>query len=95
MYCLLQLYPPEAADDDERDCLDVIAVNRSHAALERFLETYEPRYKAACDAFQEWDNLDNEWTDAHEVKLEELRVRYDLRGTVIPDTEFSIVEAWK
>ena len=26
MFVLLQLYPPEAADHDERDCLDVIAI---------------------------------------------------------------------
>ena len=39
MFCLLQLYPPEAADHDERDCLDVIAVENSLAAVEEFLES--------------------------------------------------------
>ena len=94
MFCLLQLYPPEAADHDERDCLDVIAVDGSLDALEAFLEVYEPRYRAASDEFQTWDaDKDVEWTPAHDDKLDELARKYLVHGSIIPDTELRIMEA--
>jgi len=38
MFVLLQVYPPEAADEDDRTCcLDILAVDSLKAALERFL----------------------------------------------------------
>jgi hypothetical protein len=96
MFCLLQLYPPEALDHGEGDepCLDVIAVDRSRVALEEFLEAYEPRYRAACDEFQSWDrDKSAEWTEAHDGMLDELAHKYCVHGSLIPDTEFRIVEA--
>ena len=71
MFCLLQLYPPEAADYGERDepCLDVIAVDRSRVALEEFVAAYEPRYQAACAEFAAWDEDKGvEWTPAHAAR---------------------------
>jgi hypothetical protein len=53
MFVLLQVYPPEASDSDDRCCcLDVIAVDASEAELERYLAAYKPRYRAACAAFR-------------------------------------------
>jgi len=41
MFVLLQIYPPEAAgDEDEGRCLDVIAVDASEAEWERYLAGY-------------------------------------------------------
>lgn len=96
MLCMLQRYPPEALDHGAGDesCLDVIAVDRSRVALEEFLEAYEPRYRAACDAFQSWDrDKRTEWTSAHDDMLDELARKYCVHGSLIPDTESRIVEA--
>lgn len=73
MFCLLQIYPPEAADHGERDCLDVLAVVRSRVALEEYLEAYEPRYTAACTEFAAWDaDKGAEWTEEHDDMHDEL-----------------------
>jgi len=49
MFVLLQIYPPEASDNDDWCCcLDVITVSLSKVAR-------EPRYRAACAAFDTWD----------------------------------------
>lgn len=94
MFVLLQLYPPEAADLSKRDCLDVLAVDGSRVALEAFLEAYEPRYMAACNEFQSWDrDKSKERSEAHDDMLDELAHKYCVRGSLIPDTEFRIVEA--
>jgi hypothetical protein len=68
MYCLLQIYPPEAAGhEDSTCCLDVIAVAPSEAELERFLAAYQPWYLAACQEFDAWDaDLSADWTEEHD-----------------------------
>jgi len=60
MFVLLQVYPPEATAEDGSDdccCLDVIAVDASEAALRRYSAAYRPRYRAACAAFNNWDDM--------------------------------------
>ena len=92
MFVLLQLYPPEAADRVERDCLDVIAVG-SLVQVEEFLEAYEPRYLAACHEFTEWDKgTSDDWTSEHERKMEELARWHGVCGALIPGTQFRILE---
>jgi hypothetical protein len=94
MFVLLQLYPPEATDHDERDCLDVIAVDGSRAVVEEFLQKYEPRYLAACLEFASWDrDKGADWTIEHERKMEELACKHHVHGALIAETEFRIVES--
>lgn len=94
MFCLLQLYPWEAADHDEHDCLDVIAVDGSRAVVEEFLQKYEPRYLAACLEFASWDrDKGADWTIEHERKMEELACKHHVHGALIAETEFRIVES--
>ena len=94
MFVLLQLYPPEVGDHDERDCLDVLTVG-SLAAVEEFLQGYE-RYLAACAEFESWDQgKSDDWTDEHEAKMEELAARHHVHGALIAQTEFRIVELFE
>lgn|SRR5262245_13593009 len=95
MFVLLQIYPPEAADDDDQCCcLDVIAVDPSEAALERYLAAYEFRYRAACEDFDAWDNLAKHRGEEHERMHNELTDKYQVYGNLIPETKFKIVECW-
>ena len=63
MHVLMQIYPLEANADDGSDdncCLDVLAVG-SEAELERYLADYKRRYWAACQAFDAWDDMSEDW----------------------------------
>jgi hypothetical protein len=95
MFVLLQIYPPEATAEDGSDdncCLDVIAVDPSEAALERYLAAYAPRYRAACKAFDSWDDMAEDWGPVHDRMIKDLLDRYDVRGSLIQGTRFRILE---
>ena len=48
----------------------------------------------ACAEFAEWDqDKSAEWTPAHDDLLDRLAHKYCVYGSIIPDTEFLIVEA--
>jgi hypothetical protein len=93
MFVLLQVYPPEAADHDDQCCyLDVLAVDASKAALESFLADYARRYRAAVAAFDHWDDTAEDWGPQHDHMCAELRVRYDVHGSLVTGTRFKILE---
>ena len=93
MFVLLQVYPPEASDRDDRCCcLDVIAVDASKAELERYLVAYEYRYnRAACEDFDAWDDVAKNWGDEHDRMHGELLDKYQVYGSLIAGAEFEIV----
>jgi len=94
MFVLLQIYPPEAtADEDDRTCcLDVIAVAPAEAELERYLAGYKRRYRAACQAFDAWDDMSEDWGPQHDSTHAELLRRYQVYGSLISGTKFKIVQ---
>jgi hypothetical protein len=93
MFVLLQVYPPEASDhDDWCCCLDVIAVDSSEAALERYLAGYRFRYAAACQAFDAWDDMSEDWGPPHDRVHGELLDKYGVYGSLIRETTFKIVK---
>jgi hypothetical protein len=95
MFVLLQIYPLEATAEDGSDdncCLDVIAVDSSKAALERFLAVYKPRYRAAVAAFEHWDDMTKDWSEEHDRMCEALQNRYDIHGSLVAGTRFKILE---
>jgi|SRR5215831_10109272 len=93
MYALLQIYPPEASDHDDRCCcLDVIAVDASEAELERFRAAYEYRYRAAVEDFDAWDDMSKDWGEEHDRMCDELVDRYGICGSLIAGTKFKIVQ---
>ena len=92
MYVLLQLYPPEAAGDGDETPLDVIAVDASEAALQRYLAAYEYRYRAACEDFDAWDDISKDWDAEHDRMHGELLSKYQVYGSLISGTKFEIVE---
>jgi hypothetical protein len=74
----------------------VLAVKGSRRRLEEFLADYEPRYAAACAEFAEWDKGNSDdWTLAHDRKMDELTVRHRVCPPFFPDTTFQIIEAWE
>jgi len=96
MFVLLQIYPLEATAEDGSDdncCLDVIAVDASKATLERFLTSYERRYRAAAKAFDAWDNTSSDWGEEHEHKISELQGEHNLYGALVSGTRFKILES--
>jgi hypothetical protein len=96
MFVLLQIYPLEATAEDGSDdncCLDVIAVGASKATLERFLASYERRYRAAVAAFDAWDNTSSDWGEEHEHKIRELQGEHNLHGALVSGTRFKILES--
>jgi hypothetical protein len=70
----------------------VIAVDPSEAALERYLAAYAPRYRAACKAFDFWDDMAEDWGPVHDRMIKDLLDRYDVRGSLIQGTRFRILE---
>jgi hypothetical protein len=93
MFVLLQVYPPEASDYDDRCCcLDVIAVDASKTRLEQYLAEYKRRYRAAVAAFDAWDDMTEDWSYAHDRTCAELLARYDVHGSLIAGTRFKILE---
>jgi hypothetical protein len=93
MYVLLQIYPPEAADHEDRCCcLDVIAVSASETELEQFLAAYEPRYRVACREFDRWDAdlAGEDWGEEHDRQLEEIAVKHAVFGSLIQRARFEI-----
>jgi hypothetical protein len=86
-----RLYPPEAPGDGNETPLDVIAVDASEAELERYLAAYEHRYRAACKAFDAWDDLTKDWGAEHDRECYELRRRYQVYGGLITGTKFKIL----
>ena len=92
MYVLLQLYPPEAAGDGDETPLDVIAVDASEAALQRYLAACEYRYRAACEDFDAWDDISKDWDAEHDRMHGELLSKYQVYGSLILGTKFEIVE---
>jgi hypothetical protein len=92
MFALLQIYPGEAAGADDPTPLDVIAVDASEAALQRYLAAYKPRYRAACQAFDAWDDMSGDWGPQHDCMCVELLRRYQVYGSLISETKFKIVE---
>jgi|SRR5262245_39381986 len=93
MFVLLQVYPAEASDEDDRCCcLDVLAINASEAELERYLAGYRFRYAAACQDFDAWDNLAEDWRPEDDRKHGELLNRYQVYGSLITGARFEIVE---
>lgn len=94
MFVLLQIYPPEASDEDDRCCcLDVIAVSPSQAELERYLAAYERRYRAACREFDAWDDMSMDWGEAHDRMLFELAEKHQVYGGLVMGARFEIVES--
>jgi len=91
MFVLLQIYPPEAAGEDDETPLDVIAVDPSKAKLQRFLAAYKYRYRAACEDFDAWDDVSKDWGKEHDRMHHELRQQYLVRGSLIKGTTFKIV----
>jgi hypothetical protein len=63
MFVLLQIYPLEAAGDDDFTPLDAIAVDSSEERLVDYLAGYQERYRAACAEFEVWDrDKSADWT---------------------------------
>jgi hypothetical protein len=94
MFVLLQVYPLEANADDGSDdncCLDVIAVAPSKVELEQFLVGYEPRYRAAVQEFNAWDNMFKDWGPEHDWMLEELAAKHGVFGALV-QARFEIME---
>ena len=50
------------------------------------------RYRAAVAAFRLWDDLSKEWGDVHDTKSEELKDKYQVFGSLIPETRWEILE---
>ena len=74
MFVLLQIYPLEAAGDDDLTPLDAIAVHGSQEQLEEYLVGYQARYRAACAEFAARDpNPDGDWTFEHDRRLRSSR----------------------
>src|SRR5262249_9693774 len=93
MFVLLQIYPPEAAGDDDETPLDVIAVDTSQAELERYLAGYRFRYSAAVEDFDAWDdNTPGDWGEEHDRTDEECRATFRIYGALVRETRFKIVE---
>jgi len=95
MFVLLQIYPPEAAAEDGSDdncCLDVLAVDPSEVALECYLAAYKRRYRAACQAFDAWDDQVGDWGPEHSHTHRQLLDRYQVYGSLITGTRFKILE---
>jgi hypothetical protein len=92
MYVLLQLYPPEAAGDGDETPLDVIAVDASEAALQRYLAAYKYRYRIACADFEDWDDHTKDWGPEHDHMHNVLKHNYQVHGSLIEGTTFKIVE---
>jgi hypothetical protein len=93
MYVLLQIYPLEAAGDDDPTPLDAVAVDGSEERLEKYLVDYQERYRAACAEFEVRDEDEGpEWTSEHDRLSEELLEKHRVYGCLIPETTFEIVE---
>jgi hypothetical protein len=93
MFVLLQIYPPEASDEDDQCCcLDVIAVDSSEAELERYLAAYEYRYRAAVEDFDAWDDVSKDWGAEHDRVHAELLNKYQLYGSLISEAKFKVVQ---
>jgi hypothetical protein len=91
MFALLQLYP---LDPDEDCDVCVLAIDASRERLAQFKSAYEQRYCAALEEWDAWDDLDSEWSEAHDRKLVELMGKYDLGGELVSETRWQIVEMW-
>jgi len=93
MYVLLQIYPLEAAGDDDFTPLDAIAVDSSQERLEEYLVGYQERYRAACAEFKTRDpNPDGDWTSEHDGLSEALAAQHAVYGALMAETTFKIVE---
>jgi hypothetical protein len=93
MFVLLQIYPLEAAGDDDLAPLDAIAVDSSEQRLEDYLAGYQPRYCAACAEFAARDEDEGpDWTSEHDRLSGELAEKHDVYGCLIPETTFEVVE---
>jgi len=94
MFILLQVYLIEGADLDEDDadcCLDAIATASSEVELEQFLDSYKLRYRAACQAFDAWDDLREEWGEQHDYRHAEIAAKHGVYGSLVAGTKFRIV----
>ena len=81
MYVLLQIYPLEAAGDDDFTPLDAIAVDSSQERLEEYLVGYQERYRAACAEFKTRDpNPDGDWTSEHDCLSEVLAPMAEIKA---------------
>jgi hypothetical protein len=94
MFALLQIYRLEAHGPDDPYPLDVLVVNPSETALENYLADYRPRYEAAVAEFNAWDKAisTNEWTEQHNIMLDECADKHGVFGSLIEETRFKIVE---
>jgi len=93
MYVLLQIYPLEAAGDDDLTPLDAIAVDSSQERLEEYLVGYQERYRAACAEFAARDpNSDGDWTSEHDCLSKALADQHAVYGALMAETTFKIVE---
>jgi hypothetical protein len=93
MYVLLQIYPLEAAGDDDFTPLDANAVDGSQERLEQYLVGYQERYRAACAEFAVRDpNPDGDWTSEHDCLSEAIMSRHAVYGALMVETTFKIVE---
>jgi len=88
MYVLLQIYPLEAAGDDDFTPLDAIAVDSSQERLEEYLVGYQEGAE-----FKTRDpNPDGDWTSEHDGLSEALAAQHAVYGALMAETTFKIVE---
>jgi hypothetical protein len=79
-------------DEDGGDRVSVIMVGRGDHFMRRARD-YEQRHAQAVAEWNEWDNGDDEFGEAHAAKLGELCDKYDLGSSALIDgTRFKIVE---
>jgi hypothetical protein len=91
-YAVLQKLPPEALDGDEGryGAVDVLAVGSEQEA-ESFLQDYQRRHQAACQAWRAWDaDKSREWDSTFDNKHAEICERHQV-CTLIEDVVFEIV----
>src|SRR5262245_50213016 len=92
-HALLQKWPPESLDGDERrhGVTEVLTVG-TRLEVEVFLQEYRRRHEVACQEWQAWEvnGLDREWDSTFDAKHEELCERHVV-SALIDDVAFEIV----
>jgi hypothetical protein len=79
-------------EEDEIEAVSVVMVGWGDHFMRRARD-YQRRHAEAVAEWDAWDDLDAEWGEAHEAKLDELNAKYDLGSTALcKDARFGIVE---
>ncbi len=76
----------DALDYDDRG-VDVLAVYNTQREAEEYLQRYRAAYDAALREWDDWDDLDADWSAAHDHKRAELCEKYGV-ADLTPETKF-------